>query len=123
MRYLRSFANARRSSAAFLLTSVGRGQGWTHDWGRALHALAIGFLPALLIFVTTREQIYNMLWALVFGFATLNILSLGARRFEQQKGLNFGEVLAILVVLVSMILLAWELLYTFNILPIRVTPH
>jgi hypothetical protein len=89
-----------------------------------LHMLAIGVVPALLLFRTTREEVYNMLWALVFGFATLNILSLGARRFEQSKGgLSFGEVLAILVVLVSFVLLAWELLYTFDILPIRLTPH
>jgi hypothetical protein len=88
-----------------------------------LRTVAIGSLPALFIFRTTREEIYNMLWVLVFGFATLNILSLGARRFEEGKGgLNFGEVLAILVVLVSVILLAWELLYLFHILPIRLTP-
>jgi hypothetical protein len=72
---------------------------------------------------STREEIYNFLWALVFGFATLNILSLGARRFEEQKtGLNFGEILAVLVVVVSIVLLAWEMLYVFHILPIRLTP-
>ena len=39
---------------------------------------------------STRDEIYNFLWALVFGFATLNILSLGARRFEKEEsGLNF----------------------------------
>jgi hypothetical protein len=71
-----------------------------------------------------REEVYNILWALVFGFATLNILSLGARRFEQEKsGLNFGEILAILVVVVSIVLLAWEMLYVFGILPIRLTPR
>jgi hypothetical protein len=77
----------------------------------------------LFVLRTTRDEIYNILWALVFAFATLNILSLGARRFEQEKaGLNFAEVLAILVVLVSIVLLAWELLYLFGILPIRLTP-
>jgi hypothetical protein len=51
-------------------------------------------------------------------------LSLGARRFEEQKtGLNFGEILAILVVLVSIVLLGWEMLYLFHILPIRLTPR
>ena len=73
---------------------------------------------------STRDEIYNILWALVFGFATLNILSLGARRFEQEKvGLTFGEILAILVVLVSIVLLGWEMLYLFHILPIRLTPR
>jgi hypothetical protein len=103
---------------------MGQAHGSAESWGRTLHALAIGVLPALLLFRTTREEMYNMLWALVFGFATLNILGLGARRFEQEKGgLNFGEILAILIVLVSFVLLAWELLYMFDILPIRLTPH
>ena len=71
-----------------------------------------------------REEIYNILWALVFGFATLNIVSLGARRFEREKpGLNFGEILAILVVLVSIVLLGWEMLYLFHILPFQLTPR
>jgi hypothetical protein len=126
MRLPRLFANAPRSSSSLLSVSLSLGQahGWAESWGRLLHTLAIGVLPALLFFRTTREEMYNMLWALVFGFATLNILSLGARRFEQEKGgLNFGEILAILVVLVSFVLLAWELLYMFDILPLRLTPH
>jgi hypothetical protein len=101
--------------------------GQAHEWasgGRALHTLAAAVLPALFLLASTREEIYNILWALVFGFATLNIVSLGARRFEQQKtGLNFGEILAILVVLVSIVLLGWEMLYIFHILPIRLTPR
>ena len=73
---------------------------------------------------SNRDEIYNILWALVFGFATLNILSLGARRFEEEKaGLNFGEILAILVVVVSIVLLGWEMLYVFHVLPIRLTPQ
>jgi hypothetical protein len=92
--------------------------------GRALHALAVTLVPAMFVLRSTREEVYNFLWALVFGFATLNILSLGARRFEQDKGgLNFGETLAILVVLVSIVLLGWEMLYLFHILPIRLTPR
>ena len=60
----------------------------------------------------------------MFGFATLNILSLGARHFEQGKsGLSFGEILAVLVVVVSLVLLGWEMLYLFHILPIRLTPR
>ena len=77
----------------------------------------------MLVLRSTREGIYNILWALVFGFATLNILSLGARRFEQTRGLNFGEILAVLVVLVSIVLLAWEMLYLFHVLPIHLTPR
>ena len=77
----------------------------------------------MFILRSTRQEIYNILWVLVFGFATLNILSLGARRFEQARGLNFGEILAVLVVLVSIALLGWEMLYLFHILPIRLTPR
>lgn len=83
-----------------------------------------GILPAAFLLITTREEIYNILWVLVFGFATINILSLGARRFESNKrGLNFGEVLAIMIVIVSIILLGWEMLYVFHVLPIRLTPR
>jgi hypothetical protein len=107
---------------------MGQARSWAEFSGRGLHALAVIILPAVLpamyLLRSTREGIYNILWALVFGFATLNILSLGARRFEQGKtGLNFGEVLAVLVVLVSVVLLGWEMLYVFGVLPIRLTPH
>ena len=87
---------------------------------RALSAL----VPPAFLVLDTREQVYNILWVLVFGFATINILSLGARRFEAHKrGLNFGEVLAILIVLISIVLLGWEMLYVFHILPIRLEPR
>ncbi|MGH9643643.1 MAG: hypothetical protein ACRD3Q_14625 [Terriglobales bacterium] len=80
--------------------------------------------PPAFLLLTTRDEVYNVLWTLVFGFATLNILSLGARRFEVGKrGLSFGEVLAILIVVISIVLLAWEMLYVFHILPIRLAPR
>ena len=67
-----------------------------------------------------RNDVYNILWAVVFGFATLNILSLAARRFEpNRRGLTFGELLAVLVVLLSIFLLGWELLNVFRIFPIK----
>jgi len=123
MKLLRLFANAPRSSSSLMLVSLGQAHGWAENCGRMLRTLAISVLPALFIFRTTRDEIYNILWALVFGFATIDILSLGARRFEQEKGgLSFGEILAILVVVVSIVLLGWELLYLFHILPIRLTP-
>jgi hypothetical protein len=117
------FANASLTSSSFLLAGLGRVYGPAVQYGRTLRLLAVGSLPAVFLLRTTREEIYNILWALVFGFATLNILSLGARHFEHEKGgLSFGEVMAILVVLVSVVLLGWELLYVFNILPIRLNP-
>jgi hypothetical protein len=90
----------------------------------ALPSLALGSLPAIYMLTWGHDEVYTMLWALVFGFATLNILSLGARSFDGTKsGLNFGEIIAILVVLVSVALLAGELLYFFGILPIRLEAH
>jgi hypothetical protein len=122
MRPPRPFTNASRS-CAWLLCAIGQAHGWSELSGHTLRALAVGVLPAMLVLRSTREGIYNILWALVFGFATLNILSLGARRFEQTRGLNFGEILAVLVVLVSIVLLAWEMLYLFHVLPIHLTPR
>ena len=67
-----------------------------------------------------RNDVYNILWAVVFGFATLNILSLAARRFEpNRRGLTFGELMAVLVVLLSIFLLGWELLSVMHIFPIK----
>jgi hypothetical protein len=68
-----------------------------------------------------RNDIYNILWAVVFGFATLNILNLASRRFEpNRRGLTFGELMAVLIVLLSIFLLGWELLSIFHIFPIRI---
>lgn len=67
-----------------------------------------------------RNDVYNVLWAVVFGFATLNILTLAARRFEpNRRGLTFGELMAVLVVLLSILLLGWELLGLVRIFPIK----
>jgi hypothetical protein len=115
--------DAASRNCSTLIVAMGQAGGLGLS-GRGLHALAVVVLPAMFLLRSTREEVYNILWALVFGFATLNILSLGARRFEQQKsGLNFGEILAILVVVVSIVLLGWEMLYLFHILPIQLTPR
>ena len=116
----RPFGAAHNSS---LLVALGHVRCWAAFYGRTVHALAIMTLPAMFLLRSSRDEIYNILWALVFGFATLNILSLGARRFEHARGLNFGEILAVLVVVVSIVLLGWEMLYLFHILPIQLTPR
>ena len=68
----------------------------------------------------TKTDIYNILWVLVFGFATLNILNLGTRHFEPGKNrLSFGEIIAILVVFVAIFLLGWEMLYLFKVFPLK----
>src|SRR5579872_7617239 len=86
---------------------------------RAGAAVLFGVAVAAL-YRGSREDVYNILWAVVFGFATLNILSLAARRMEPGKrGLSFGELMAVMVVLVSMFLLGWEMLNLFHIFPLR----
>jgi ABC-type Mn2+/Zn2+ transport system permease subunit len=71
-----------------------------------------------------KDNVYNILWVLVFGFATLNILALVARRFEPRRSnLQFGEMLAITVTIVSVVLLGWEMLSIFHIFPIKLQPH
>lgn len=111
-------------SCSSILLALGQAHEWAAGSGRAFHALAAAVVPAAFWLISTREEIYNILWALVFGFATLNILSLGARRLEASKsGLDFGELLAILIVAVSIVLLGWEMLYVFHILPIRLAPR
>jgi len=71
-----------------------------------------------------KGSVYNVLWVLVFGFATLNILGLVLRRFEPRRsGLNFGEILAIGVVFLSVFLLALEMLNLFHIFPIKLNPR
>ncbi len=83
------------------------------------------FLFAILFEDSDKKgNVYNILWALVFGFATLNILGLVARRFEPDRSrLSFGETIAIMVVIVSIVLLGWEMLNLFKIFPIKLRPH
>lgn len=124
MRLLRALSILPRSSYSFLLASLGQMPSSLESCGHALQSLAVAVLSVLFLLRTTREEIYNILWALVFAFATLNILSLGARHFESdRRGLTFGEILAILVVAVSLVLLGWEMLYLFHVFPIRLTPR
>ena len=71
-----------------------------------------------------KDNVYNILWVLVFGFATLNILGLVARRFEPRRSsLQFGEMLAITVTVVSVVLLGWEMVSLFHIFPLKLQPH
>jgi hypothetical protein len=72
----------------------------------------------------TAKGVYDIFWAAVFGFATLNILGLVARRFEPgRKRMTFGEMLAIAVAVMSILMLAWELLFWFHVLPIKLQPQ
>ena len=110
------------SSTTWMISGLAR----TTQVARSLHNLlrAQPALVASLVLLqrhsNRRNDVYNILWAVVFGFATLNILSLAARRFEpNRRGLTFGELMAVLVVLLSIFLLGWELLGVFSIFPIK----
>lgn len=89
-------------------------------------ALRAATLQAAWVFQSwdKKSSAYNLLWIVVFGFATLNILALVGRRFEPQRNrLSFGETLAIAVVIMSITLLGWEMLYVFHVLPIQLAPR
>jgi hypothetical protein len=77
----------------------------------------------LLVALEYRENkgdLFDILWVLVFGFATLNILGLVVRRFDSGPNrYSFGEILAVLVVGASVALLGWEMLTLFKIFPIK----
>lgn len=86
---------------------------------RASAAVVFG-VAVTVLYRGSLESLYNILWAVVFGFATLNILSLAARRFEpERRGLSFGELMAVMVVLIALFLLGWEMLNLFHIFPIK----
>jgi hypothetical protein len=86
----------------------------------------LAFLGVVTLFQSSSKKgdAYNLLWALVFGFATLNILSLVAKRFDPDRNrMTFGEIMAVLTVIAAVVLLGWEMLYLFKILPIRLSSH
>ncbi len=75
-------------------------------------------------FSTANENFYTMLWGLVFGFATLNILSLSRSQLRSTRPrFRLGEILAVLIAITALGLLAWELLHQFHILPIQIAPR
>ena len=79
--------------------------------------------PGIVLFLvrpSRQQDIFNIVWVLVFGFATLNILTMAARQQEaSRRKLNFGELLAIIIVFVAVTLLAWEMLNLFHVFPIK----
>ena len=92
------------------------------------HLRAAGLFVVLLAWQLTvrRGELYNILWMLVFGFATINILALVTRSLDpsgRKRRMAIGEILAILVVLTCLGLLAAEMLSLFHIFPIKLTPR
>jgi len=87
---------------------------------RAQSAVFVALIALVFSRRGAEDDVYNILWAVVFGFATLNILSLAAKHFDPgRRGLSLGELLAVLVVFISIFLLGWEMLNIFHIFPIK----
>ena len=92
---------------------------WIYPAARS-YAMMFLTIAVAIFYRGSRQDVYNILWAVVFGFATLNILSLAARRMEPaRRGMTFGEMLAVMVVLISVFLLGWEMLKIFHIFPLK----
>ena len=86
---------------------------------RGCAAIFTGIALAV-IYRGSGQEVYNILWAIVFGFATLNIISLAAKRSEPgRRGFTFGELLAVMIVALSVFLLAVEMFNLFHIFPIK----
>ena len=110
------------TSATSLIAGVVRGAGSAATLYEATRSSAavVFSVAAAILYRGSRQDIYNVLWAVVFGFATLNILTLAGRRLEpSRRGLTFGELMAVMVVIISVILLGWEMLGFLHIFPIR----
>jgi len=108
-----------------LITGVPVKNLMTAAWlGAGLRNAALLSVVFILEASEKKGDIFNILWALVFGFATLNILALVARRFETNRTrMNFGEIVAVMTVVVSVFLLGWEMLTLFKVFPIRLSSH
>jgi hypothetical protein len=109
--------------STILIATVSRTKAAAFSFYNLLRAQSV-LVTAVMLFQrvsSRRNDIYNILWAVVFGFATINILNLASRRFEpNRRGMTFGELMAVLIVLLSIFLLGWELLSVFHIFPIRI---
>ena len=92
--------------------------------GTFMSQLSLASTVLLIEVGSKRGDIYNILWALVFGFATLNILSLVTRRFEPNRHrMSMGELMAVGTVVVAIALLGLEMLSVFKILPLKLPIH
>lgn len=105
-----------------LVNQLSRSRELLGHFQRALPLPSLAVLGAITFLSESSKKgdVYNILWTLVFGFATLNILSLVAKRFDPDRNrMSFGEIMAVMTVVVSVLLLGWEMLYLFKILPLR----
>lgn len=111
-----------RLQLSSLVTQFTRSRSAAAFFPRSLSVSPFALLGLVTLFETSKKgDVYNILWALVFGFATINILSLVSRRVDPNRHnrMSFGEMMAVGTVLVAVLLLGWEMLYLFKMLPLR----
>jgi hypothetical protein len=71
-------------------------------------------------YLSRADEIYDIIVAAVFGFSSINILALVTGRSDHRRSkLNFGEILAVVVVVLSVGFLGWEMLHIYHIFPIK----
>lgn len=75
-----------------------------------------------LVLAQGSDNLFDILIALVFGFASLNIINLLTRPAQPVRGLSFGEMMAILGAVVSLLLLGAEMLHIYHVFPIQLRP-
>jgi hypothetical protein len=75
-----------------------------------------------LVLAEGSDNLYNILIAVVCGFASLNILNLLTRPAKPVRGLSFGEMLAVTGAVVSLLLLGAEMLHIYHVFPIKLQP-
>jgi hypothetical protein len=105
-----------------LFHQIFRSRNATALYPRSLSVSPLALFGFFALFESSKKgDVYNILWALVFGFATINILSLVSRRIDpnRQSRMSFGEMMAVATVAVAVILLGWEMLYLFKVFPLR----
>jgi hypothetical protein len=75
-----------------------------------------------LVLAQGADNVFNILIALVCGFASLNIINLLTRPVQPVRGLSFGEILAVTGAVVSLLLLGAEMLRLYHVFPIKLQP-
>jgi len=119
-------ATCRKGQICLLLSSLvshlSRSRGAVAFFPRSMSVSPVALFGFFALLESSKKaDVYNILWALVFGFATINILGLVSRRIDpnRQNRMSFGEMMAVGTVAVAVILLGWEMLYLFKVLPLR----
>jgi hypothetical protein len=75
-----------------------------------------------LVLAEGADNLFNILIALVCGFASLNIINLLTRPVRPVRGLTIGEIMAVTGAVVSLLLLGAEMLHIYHVFPIKLQP-